>query len=550
MAVVNPLGSGVLENPGLMAFLPSIARHFLDEELKLPSAATWWCGQPREREHVLENLETLVIKPIYSGPDGGSVLGSQLTQAELAAWRQRIRNRPQLYVGQEQVDFSTAPSLTAGGMEPRHVILRTFLVAKGQTEKGQAEKDPAGKGPYSVLPGGLARSARQRDNFVVNSSSQSLSKDVWVLTEQPERPLSLWLRPDEDMPRAVTGTLPSRAAENLFWVGRYAERAEGGARWLRTVLRLHIEFEDFSDAVSRQAMRLLLRGLTLLTATKPGFIGRGASQRLARPEAELKSVALKVERAGSIAASVNGLIGATHAVRDRWSTDALRVLDAIEAHWNQGQTVSTLGQVRNALDQLVIDLVAFTGLNMESMTRALGWTVLDIGRRLERAQLLCVALRACAVPRQAQATEDMALEGLLTAQESLITYRNRYRSYLHLETVLDLLLLDSTNPRSLLYQLTRLEGHIDQLPRTRRGNRLSAEESAIAEAVARLRLTDPQALVLPEGAAGRRKRLDLLLTQTETALAQVSDMLNQTYFAHARQSHSLTGPAAAAGALP
>ncbi len=171
VAIANPIGSAILENPGLMPFLPGIARHFLGEELKLPSVATWWCGQERERTFVIDNLERLVIKPIHRTRGYRAIFGAQLTTAELAALRERILSKPHLYIGQEMVSFSTAPSLVDGWVEPRHAILRSFLVA--------------GDDGYLAMPGGLTRIAPHEGELVVSNKSGGLSKDTWVLSKEP-----------------------------------------------------------------------------------------------------------------------------------------------------------------------------------------------------------------------------------------------------------------------------------------------------------------------------------------------------------------------------
>jgi uncharacterized circularly permuted ATP-grasp superfamily protein len=224
VAVANPLGSSVLENSGLMAFLPRIAQYFGKAELILPSAATWWCGQSKELDHVLKHLHELVIKPVYNPPDIPSVVfGVALTKKELEELKNRIQAKPHLFVGQEMVSFSTTPSLINGQLEPHHATLRSFLVAH---EHG-----------YAVMPGGLTLSAPDKDNLVVSERSGGISKDTWVLTAEPQEYISLWLEPGgvEDTVKS-TFVLTSRATENLYWVGRYSERAEGTARLLRTIL--------------------------------------------------------------------------------------------------------------------------------------------------------------------------------------------------------------------------------------------------------------------------------------------------------------------------
>ena len=528
VSLANSLGSGVLENAGLMAFLPQISRRLLGEELELPSVATWWCGQPTELSYVLENLERLIIKTTYSRPEVQTVLGPRLSHAELATWRQRIAAAPHLYVGQEQVDFSTTPSLLDGRLEPHHAILRSFLVADGDT--------------YAAMPGGLTRTAPAKDHFVADAAVNTVSKDTWILAQEAEQRLSLWLRPERNvMVEADSISLPSHTAENLYWFARYAERAEGAARLLRTVLRMLGERDEFGDMADADCLRLLLRALTQLTSTAPGFLGRGSGARLRRPRRELLSIILERERAGSLSSTLHSLRRTAYSVRDRWSTDTWRVIDDIQEHWAALETQPGVGleRARSDLDQLVTDLAALTGLTMESMTRELGWIVLDIGRRIERGVLLVTVLRATLVPRSDEPVEYLLLESILASKESLITYRRRYRSHLQLQTVLELLLLDETNPRSLNYQLSRLQEHMASLPRKNPAPRLNAEEQMVLEASSRLRNCDPDRLAELTERGTKRQDLELLLRGMEDFLGEIADTLSQNFFSHAQGSRQL-----------
>ncbi|HQR50790.1 MAG TPA: circularly permuted type 2 ATP-grasp protein, partial [Methylophilaceae bacterium] len=172
VAIANPLGSSILENPGLQPFLPGIARHFLGQPLQLPSIATWWCGQPQEMDYVLANLDQLVIKPIYRNPGVRSVFGHLLSQQQLAEWRDRIRANPAFYVGQEHESFSTVPSVVAGGYEPRQALLRCFLVARADG--------------YTVMPGGLTRSAPEKGDMPISNQMGGISKDTWIIASEPQ----------------------------------------------------------------------------------------------------------------------------------------------------------------------------------------------------------------------------------------------------------------------------------------------------------------------------------------------------------------------------
>lgn len=522
VAVANPLGSSVLENPGLMAFLPNVARYLLNEDLQLPSAATWWCGQPQERQYVLDNLDKLVISPIYQQQGVHRVFGALLSKNEQETWRSRILANPNAYVGQERVSFATAPAFINNKLEPRFTILSTFAVSHQNT--------------YAILPGGLTRSAPERGNFVVSTQTVVRSKDTWVMANTPETHVSLWQQQSHRATPFGQGTLPSRAAENLFWVGRYAERAESTIRLLRAVLSNLTDQRGDENPAAQQCRRALLQALTVVTDTRPGFLGKGAAQRLRRPEIEILDVVRNEKRAGSLAFTHQVLMQAAFAIRDRWSTDTWRVIDNIESQWSAIQAHANIGlrEVQGALNAVLTGLLAFTGLTQESMTRELGWRLLDTGRRIERSLLQIALLRATLITPQTGFDGYLLQETVLSIMESLITHRRRYRAYLNLNTLLELLLHDESNPRALAYQMNQLNEHIALLPKLDNNQRLSEAERLMLDASTKLRLSEPETLIQLDPKTSKYETLDQLLVFLEARLQQTSNVITQTYFSHAR----------------
>lgn len=529
VSIANPLGSGVLENPALMAFLPAIARHFLGQELRLPSVATWWCGHQKERDYVLANLQRLVIKPLYRHRAARPVFGPALSRKELESLRVRIRAHPHVYVGQELVSFSTTPALIDGHVEPRHTVMRSFMVAR---EEG-----------YAVMPGGLTRTAVRAGEVDVSNQSGGVSKDTWVLASEPEKHVSLWQQPLAG--RAVAASravVPSRAADNLFWVGRYAERAEMIARFMRTLLRTYTEAREFRETVDLNSLPHLLRALTHLTASYPGFVGEGGEKRLNNPEPELIALLANGEHGGSLPGTLRAFVHTAYAARDLWSGDSWRVINEIENAWcrKPSGTRIHLNAEWDRLDGLVTTLMAFAGLNAESMLREQGWRFLDIGRRIERALLTGTFLRSLLVPVHGDDVEHALLETVLTTQESLIAYRRRYRSFLELPATLEILLFDPGNPRALLYQLDRLQEQVSQLPRAETVGQINAGERLVLEAATQLRLTDPQSLAEVTGEARWNQELDQRLARIGHLLGRLSDTLTDVYFSHAQSPQALT----------
>jgi uncharacterized circularly permuted ATP-grasp superfamily protein/uncharacterized alpha-E superfamily protein len=528
VAIANPIGSAILENPGLTPFLPGIARYFLDEDLRLPSVATWWCGQDRERRFVLDNIERLVIKTIHRTRGYRPIFGAQLTATEKTDLCEKIRKQPDLYIGQEMVSFSTAPSVVDGLVEPRHAILRSFLVA---SDNG-----------YVAMPGGLTRIAPCEGELVVSNKAGGLSKDTWVLSKQPVRYVSLWRQPKKDQILPLFAEpLPSRAADNLFWAGRYVERAEGTARLLRAILFLRRQQRDANGDYLILYLHGLLRALTHITSTYPGFVGEGTDTLLENPRNELLSLVHDIDRSGSLTSMLRSFCQSALSVREHWPTETWRIIDAVQKDWVDFAGTPDAGHARmqDRLDHLIMQLVAFSGLTAESMTREFGWLVLDIGRRLERGLGLIALLRATLVPSLDEPVQRQMMETVLIICDSLNTFRRRYRSYMHLPTVIELMLMDQNHPRSLAYQLERLQKHIADLPKGQPHQRISSEERCVLAAYTNLRLADATQLSCLEEDLAIYRDLDQLLAGQAESLWRLSDAVTRDYFSHSEPHQQL-----------
>lgn len=524
--VVNHPGSGVLENPGLMAFLPGLARHLRGEELILPSAATWWCGEKDAREKVLANLDRFVIKSIERAPTFGTVFGSQLTRQEKDELRARILAFPEGFVGQEQVAYSTLPCLHEGAVESRRAVMRGFVTVTPD-------------GGYAVMPGGLTRTASSSQDVIVSSQLGGSSKDTWVIGSDPEPFKSLY-QTDTVMPPEVDArSVPSRAGENLYWAGRYAERAEGTARLLRrTVLSIIDGFGEDTASAERHR-EILMQGLTGVTGA--GLIDPEKDASAVSDEDELLSMLCQPSRPGSLPAILRSFRNSTFAVRDLWSPDSWRVIEMILSEWSDSppSPSSGLDPFARRLDRLIVDLTALLGLNLESMTRDAGWRLLDSGRRIERAHYLIGVLRHFLVATRPDHEERLVMESVLAANDSLVTYRKRYRTIPRMTLVMELLLLEPNNARSLLYQVNRLSANIDALPRQPHTARLTPERKLLVEIDSRLRLLELDRLC--ETSNDTRRRLEIFLDHMSRSLSQLSDVLTLTYFRHAERTRQLRG---------
>jgi uncharacterized circularly permuted ATP-grasp superfamily protein/uncharacterized alpha-E superfamily protein len=525
LTVANSLGSGVLENAGLMAFLPAIARFYFDEELILPSVATWWCGHESEQRYVLANLENLVIKTIYPQGNTNAVFGSHLSREDLQNWREKIKAKPYLYLAQEQLDFISTPSFVNNQLEPRHAVWRCFLVGSEDNEG------------YTMMNGGLTRSASERGNMMISNQKGGISKDTWVIV-------------NEVIPKiAVASTkfirqqqhLSSRTAENLYWVGRYAARAKLSARLLKVVIQKLNEINLSKRKSDKKLLYDLFCALTQLTMSYPGFIGDGSKERLQKPEKELIALALDTNRSGSITAILQYMMRGVYAIRPCWSADTWRMLDQIDDYWRMLSQLPqvNLRDIQIGLDQLIMHLAAFTGFNRETLNQKYELPLLDLGRKVEKCLLSIALYRSTLTLVESTEVEHDLLEAVLACQESLSTYRARYQTQLHLPNVLDLLLLDNFHASSLLNRLLMIQQEVHHLPRQHQNHRLSEEEKFILEAISILQLSDIQQLTSYKKDTFIRQDLDSLLAKISELIAKTSNMIVSKFFSHSQTQQQL-----------
>ena len=545
VSIANPLGSSILENPGIMPFLQGIARYFLGRDLLLPAIASWWCGQPKEMAYVMDHIRSLVIKRIYRYSTGSSSIdAASLSERQLQELKEQIKAHPHLYVGQEKVNFSSTPSLVNGKLEPRNVLFRSFLVSNNDT--------------YAAMTGGLTRTSTEAGNFLISNQSGGISKDTWIISPEPERPSSVREDGSAGAPLSVAisqaqslssstlsssgGSLPSHTAENLFWVGRYTERVLGNARFQRTIMQWVTEGNRLIADNDIRSGVCLLQALTHYTFTYPGFAGMDETDdRFLHSWKELKDTLFDEKRAGSLSYNLTLFNQAVYAVREHWSTDTWRVLRGIEEQWTAAAQIPNPGHLRmlGVLDTLITSMVAFIGLNRESISREQGWIMLDAGRKIEQSLSLVNMLRITLTYRHDEQVAYDLQESVLVSNESLVNYRYKYRAPIQLPLVLDLMLLDPNNPRSLIYQLERLKTYLAGLPRIQAGNALSEHERLIWEAYTLLKLSDKDQLSLPDSSDAVYPHLEGLLSKIHALLSAIPDIISKTYFKHAQTQTQL-----------
>jgi uncharacterized alpha-E superfamily protein len=512
VALANSLGAGLLESPGLAPFLPALCQHLLGEELKMPSVATWWCGQPRELNYVLEHLDELILQPSFPQASRPYVVGPRLSAAERERWRDRLRAEPAAWCARERVALATTPVIEQGRLAPRLFHLRTFLVANGDE--------------YHAMPGGLTRIPAEADLVSVSMQRGGLSKDTWVLPP-PERPalFEITLPPPGPVKlRRQATDLPSRVAENLFWLGRYLERADGQARVLRVLANVLTEEGPATNAAAvRPFFHALLPGepLPALTYGYPPALDLPAAERC------LRSLLWDATLPCSLAANSTRLEQAAYRVKERLSGDAWNLLGRLRRL--RPSTATTLGDPHTDLADAIVLLSAVSGLIMENMTRGYGWRFLDLGRRLERGHHVAMLLQHCLA--QPGPLPPALLQNLLLSCDSLLTYRRRYLTNLQLVPLLDLLACDDSNPRSLAFQLGAVREHVEAFPHASSEEPLNAPARLALTIFSQVRLADARQLARDDF-SGSRHTLANFLGPIARDLSALSVALGQVYFAH------------------
>lgn len=524
VALANPLGSGAAEAPAIEAFLPGLCRRLMGQDLMLPSVPTWWCGESRALEHAIANLSRMVIKPAFPRGEREPVFGSELSQAQREEQIARLRANPQNFVAQEQLPLATAPVLVNTRLEPRHIVLRAHLVSDADS--------------YTVMPGGLARFSASTESRVVSMQKGGGSKDTWLLAGGPVDTFTL-LQP-ESKPVALSrggGDLPSRVADNLFWLGKYVERAEGMARLVRGILVRVADQATPENIAALQGLYSALSGIQ-----RPAMMKLDDADGAPMiPESQVLALIFDEAQRGSL----KGVLADAHRlarnVRDRISIDTWNIVSKLDEEFqrpHQKPHANQLTETSAVLDKLVITLAAFGGLVMDSMTRGQAWRFLDMGRRTERAQHTLKLLRGTlvnAVPR-----ERALLEAVLEVADSAMTYRRRYMTSLQLHAVLDLLVADETNPRSVGFQLAALDEHAEHLPKsTAAGTLRSPEQQILLRTLTGVRLVDIRAEseIVERGV---RVKLNEFLGVLGDHLLLLSDSIAQSYFSHATVSRQTT----------
>jgi uncharacterized circularly permuted ATP-grasp superfamily protein/uncharacterized alpha-E superfamily protein len=533
--VANAPGSAFLESPALLGFLPALSEHLLGEPLAMPSLATWWCGEQAAVQSVLPQLKDCVIKPTYPGSGMESVIGQTLSRPKLDEWAGRIMRRGEDFTVQAYLPLSQTPTWQGEKISPRSAMLRVFAVSDNQ-------------GQWQVLPGGLARLAGKNENIASMQHGGS-SADVWALGQSPSitPAAATTATPAPGLP----GRLPlsrhkqavtSRAAENLFWLGRYTERAENSVRLARLTLQSLSGEDQSSQPLLAWLSAMAVNNALVLPKVPPATQARRVFER------SLIANLADTSQAASVGYNLRALKSAASAVRERLSQEQWQTIVRAEAEFfarcsefsgsqpkgHKGLEYSALEALR-ALDGTSAFLAAMTGAQTDRMMRDDGWRLLSIGRHIERLNTLASAL---VIGFETGAAQDEGGYGAIVALfDSTITFHAQYQQRRDIVALLDLLVLDRDNPRSLAWVTHTLRARLAKLEGTDLG-----QMAALA-----MNLPDPGDWSLSdleaEGSDNGPPRHDHLLRQLERctgAALELSDLISRRYFSHAASgSHSL-----------
>lgn len=514
VALANALGSGLLATPALMSLLPAACRFFFGEDLRLPSVPGHWCGSPNALKEVLDGLDGFAVYDVAGAQPNQPILPARMSKEEKELLIGRMRQRPDRFVTQEIMPLATAPQLDQSQVVPCHAILRTFLVNRGET--------------FLTMPGGLTRVAGEDFWSDLPVYRGRASKDTWVMSDVPVEKFSLLMPSSVPVPLSRGGgDIPSRVAEHLFWLGRYKERLETSVRILRVVFIRLLEQGDDAQSPGLDALLPMVQFYPL-----EGLIDV--------PVSSWPAAALDPKGKGSLGSLLDMIQRNSSRVRDRFSGDTWRILNRLFVDIPAVHPVEwrMLQRMIDWFNVTIIRLSAFDGMTMESMTRGPGWRFLDMGRRLERALHMNSMLQTMFVESADQPVEASSCEDVLSIADNLITYRRRYLTQLQLAPLLDLLLADESNPRSVAHQLTRLGEHVRAVVDTSR-KVADPEELVLLSLSAELRQADLRE-ISDFVVDNRRAALGELLDRMKKTLPELSNALTTRYFSHSEPSRQLT----------
>jgi uncharacterized circularly permuted ATP-grasp superfamily protein/uncharacterized alpha-E superfamily protein len=515
--MINPIGIGVLENPALNPFLPSICEYLFGEKLILPQIATWWCGQEAERKYVLEHLDLLIIKKINRSSDENIFICQKLSKYERDELKEKIIENPYLYIAQEQIEFSTTPVFVNDEIEARKNSLRIFSYKDNEH--------------YHVMNGGLAKISAHKDAFIVSNHSGGGSKDLWILDNEKN---------SQNQSQAIVkniqeinpiSSLTTKRAENIFWLGRYLQRTIITARVLRLCLKYFISHIHTDDQITTQITSIISKTITHLTMTYPGFL---SEEKILLID-EIKSVINDTNRIGTLSFTLSMLSGINLNIKNQLSNENRKVFDKLESSWfssNQKKALNNRSQIEK-LDNLLIYLTAYKELLNESIFHEQGVIFYKLGSNLELAMLLISKTRSLLVYQNDKTVENEILKFLLDSYESYHAYKSHYKTQLDIELVTKFLIFEQNYPKSLRSILNQIAFHLDEIQNEQNiRSHFDNSHQHLKTIFDLFKNCDVDNLLSINEESYVYENLDKLLNEITTALIEFSNEFSKNYFSH------------------
>lgn len=523
VVVLNPPGASVLENHALLPFMKGASKFLFGEDLILPNIATWWCGQEKELNFVLNNLSNLIIKKASGREHHRSIFARTMSQEQLSELRLQILANPEHYVAQEESSLLTAPSLINGRIEPRLSVSRAFLVSDG--------KD------YHIMNGGLTRSSADSNLFVISNQLGGMSKDTWIVSDTAfqnnERSVI-----NTNKINVKQSTLPSRSAENLFWAGRYCERVLVTTKAINLIINTLQDNITLGGTPKSDHLEVLLKALSHVTLYYPGFLDE---KMIPHPYKGILNIIKDPQMTSSITITLQAFLRCVTAVNDKWNHDTRAYINAIEHNFSQFDDLdeSNPNKIQRLMAKLQNRLFSFYGIFTESFPRDEGYYLFESGKLVERILAQISLVRAVFNTKYDGDVEKELIEAILINHNLLVYYRQIYKSFVNLETTLDMVLVDEKLPYSLSYMIGKLAEYVNHLPNNTYPERISAASKSILEAQTKIRLADINSLTIYDEDDHRLFHLDSLLASIYTLISGVTDLLSNQYFSHTILQHSL-----------
>jgi len=511
VVVANPIGTSLVESLAFSEFMPDLCKHILGEDILIHDVSFLWCGKPESLTQVINNPDQYIIKSAFNIKGAETIDLETVSSVEREIFIEKIKATPYKYVAQEKIFLSAIPTLHENRLKPANHICRFFISA--------AQND------FQVMPGGLMRVNSTQSSFLNTRNEMSRSKDIWVFSEGPVEKISLMSRLAKALEIRRSGKLSSRVADNLLWLGRYLERAENKVRILRSILKKLSGEIPFQDIQELPVLLDMAVGMELLLHEN---ILDQEDLKLSGIHEELLNSIFDRSRPTSLISTLENVNQAAKNVRDRLSVDSWRILMRLDYGLKKSNADQWI-QISDSyylMNEVLMILSSFSGLAMEGMTRGLGWRFMDMGRRIERTNYMVSIIQSAV--NNIQDNTNTSLDVLLEVADSSMTYRSRYRTYLQMAPVIDLLISDEINPKSVVFQLSALSKHLKRLPRNGIRKYGTMEERSLLSMLTTVRLADID-LICEANANGNFEGLTEVLNSVEEGIREFSKHITQHY---------------------